>query len=364
MIEVPGIETGNNDIIYKNLITLFQSIGHISAACLVVSSFSRLTAEQRSIFNNILSIFGKDIKYVIPLITFDDGGELNALSSLRAAKVPFDELNHFRFNNSQLLGGNEQIEIWNKRQNTMRDLFCSSTVFMNYSLEITIEVLKSRTKLIMHLHEAKTYKQDIDRIDNNIKDYHLNKDGQQHTPKRHEICQDADKICINCNTCKQTCVFDCSLAIRLFWYFVCFFENVWAYLCCICSLFPCSRLCRCSCKRACCCCIKCLHRCLGCNCSCSFAHHNKEYGRHNDDTRDTSRNTPHGKSLSSLKKENNSKNKKDESINKFVETFENISIHAEFLKTNALFKELPTEIEHFRRYKTKLEGISMIKTIH
>lgn len=118
MIEVPGFVSGNTTIIYKKLNNLFQSIGYISdisAACLVVPSFSRLTAEQKRVFNNILSIFGKDINYVIPLITFDDGGEMNALSSRKAAKVPYVEHMHFRFNNSQLLTGNEHVEIWNKR---------------------------------------------------------------------------------------------------------------------------------------------------------------------------------------------------------------------------------------------------------
>ncbi|CAC5370966.1 unnamed protein product [Mytilus coruscus] len=360
VIEVPGFGSGNNAIIYRKLINLFRSIEYISAACLVVPSFSRLTAEQRCIFNNILSIFGKDINYVIPLITFDDGGEIKALSSLTAAKVPYVEHMHFRFNNSQLLSGNEHVEIWNKRQSTMHNLFGEPTVFVNYSVDLTNEVLKVRTNLIVSLHEARTRIQQIERMETIIEDYDLNKGRQQQNPEKRARQLDADKICINCNMCKQTCIFNCSLAVRCFWFCVCFLESVWSFVCCICSRLPCcSRICRCSCKRAYCCCIKCLHRCLGCKCSCSFAHHEKEYGRYKDDIRDTFRNTQEVTGLTGCEIENNDEklkmiDDKKKLINEVVKKIDNISIYAGSIKKSALFDELPPEIESLKKYRKKL----------
>lgn len=133
----------------------------------------------------------------------------------------------------------------------MHDLFGEPTVFVKYSVQLSREVVKSRTKLITYLLEARTRIQHIERMENIIKDYDLNKGRRLPIPERPEKRLDADKICNNCKTCKQTCIFDCSLAIRIFWFFACFFEKVWSFVCCICYQFPCcSRICRCSCKRA------------------------------------------------------------------------------------------------------------------
>lgn len=337
--------------------SLFESVKYISAACLVVPSFSRVTAEQSSIFHSILSIFGKDINYVIPLITFDDGGEIKARRSLRAANVPFVDHMLYSFNNSQLLSGIEHVQIWNSRQTTMQSLFGEPTVFVNYSVELSKEVLKSRTKLIVCLHETRTRIQQIERIEHIIKKYDLNEARRQQIPENCDMPSDANKICINCNSCKITCIEDCSLAIRFFWIFVCFLENIWSFACCICSRFPfCYRLCGCSCNRAYCCCLKCLHRCLGCKCSCSFTHHNKEYGIYRDDRRDTRRNTQDLNDLAGLEIENTDEKlkmiaDKEELSSELVKQIENISIYADCIKHKALFNKLPPEIEEeVRKY--------------
>lgn len=361
VIEVPGFGPANSAIIYKKLINLFRSIEYISAACIVVPSFCRLTAEHRCIFDNILSMFGKDINYVIPLITFDDGGEIKALRSLTAAKVPYVEHMHFRFNNSQLFSGNEHVEIWNKRQSTMHNLFGEPTVFVKYSVDLTSEVIKGRANLIVSMQEARARIQQIERMEIIIEDYDLNKDRRQQNLEKYERQLDVDNICINCSMCKKTCISNCSLAIRCFWLCVCFLENVWSFVCCICSRLPCcSRICRCSCKRAYCCCITCLHRCLGCKCSCSFTHHKKDYGRYNDDIGGTLRNTQEGTGLSGFEIENNDEklkmiDDKKKLINEFVKTLGNIAKYAESIKQSALFNELPPEIENLKKYRAKLK---------
>lgn len=180
IIDVPGFESGYNDKNYKRLFDLFQTFQPIGAACLVVQSFCRLTEEHRCIFNNILSIFGNDINHIIPLITFDDGGDLNVLRSLKDAKVPFVEDLQLAFNNSQLFTGNEHIDIWTRRQKTMEKLFGKPTVFCNWPVEKTREVLKARNMLQHCFEDTKSLKRIIEEKENILKDYEMRKTSIAH----------------------------------------------------------------------------------------------------------------------------------------------------------------------------------------
>ncbi|XP_071149976.1 uncharacterized protein [Mytilus edulis] len=175
IIDVPGFESGYNESIYQQLSALFQSVQYISAACLVVPSICRLTEEYRCIFNNILSIFEKDITYVIPLLTFDDGGEITALTSMKDAKVPFEDHMTLRFNNSQLFNGKEQLENWVGRRKTMQLLLDKLKDSVNCSAEKTIEVLESRIKLEKSSEDIKTLKRLIEQTENNLKENGMTK---------------------------------------------------------------------------------------------------------------------------------------------------------------------------------------------
>lgn len=356
IIDVPGFECGNNKGIHRKLLSLFQSVRFIGAACLVVPSFCRLTEEHRRIFNNILSIFGNDINYIIPLITFDDGGEIKALNSLKAAKVPFVEHMHFRFNNSQLLSGKENVEIWNRRQNTMNNLFGEPTIFVNCQVDKTIEVLKSRIVIKQSSDEITSHIRQIEQKENELKDEDLRKRRHNHIRSSIETNSHVRKICINCKMCKQTCVFDCSLSVRMFWYFVILLEKFWSFVCCICSCCRCCSRCRCLCKLPYCCCIKCLQRCLGCKCSCSLDHHEKEYGMYRENERDTLKNVHvvEGQNDCAIKDHEELLQKEKRSLtNKLNELYEHMSRHEECIKTTALLNEVPKEIEKVRRYKER-----------
>ncbi|XP_016115442.1 uncharacterized protein [Sinocyclocheilus grahami] len=65
-------------------------IDHIDAVCLVVqASLVRLSANQKYIFDSVLSIFGKDIaENIIFLVTFADGKHVPALEAIKAADLP------------------------------------------------------------------------------------------------------------------------------------------------------------------------------------------------------------------------------------------------------------------------------------
>ncbi|CAC5371478.1 unnamed protein product [Mytilus coruscus] len=368
IIDVPGfddrqLQCGNNTSVYKKLIGLFNSIQYIDAACLVIPSFCRLTEEQRCIFNNILSIFGNDIDYIVPFITFDDGGKMKALNSLKAAEVPFVEHMHFGFNNSQLLSSNEHVEVWNRRQNTMRNLFEKPFAFFKYPVEKTRKVLISRIALTECLIEANRIQKEIEKREKLIKNYDQRSACQVNTRD-----SDAEKICINCKLCNQTCVFDCRLAVRFLWYIMSFLEIIWSYICLVCPCYGrcCSHICMCSCKQAYCFFIKFLHTCLGCSCSCSFAHHEKQNGRYQKDSSDHFRSIVAIEDHASYQIQNN-----DEKIDiqnditilkqKYLENYQNIVEHSEYLRKTALKGEPSNEFRHVKEYqeelKKKVEGL-------
>lgn len=361
VIEVPGFQSTNNEFIYKKLQDLFQSIECINAACLVVPSFCRLTDEHKSIFNSILSIFADDFTSpILPVITFDDGGKIKALSSLKAANIPYLEHNYFRFNNAQLLSCNEHVEIWNMRQDSMNNLFGEPTVFINYPLTKTQKILQSRTKISKFLHEAENLKQQIERREHILNDFDLTDRHQFGHRERNARNSGAEKIYINCTSCNKTCVSDCSFGVRFLWYVVMFFENVWSFCCCVCSFFRCfSRICRCSCKQAHCCCISSLHRRLGCTCSCSLFHHVKEYGKNNY----TSKNVNDIEDQIECEIENRNEKlqmecDKEELIKEFNRKYEDISRHVTFIKTSAFFKGIPEEMEIMRKYHEQLLALN------
>lgn len=344
IIDVPGFESEDNESIYQKLLALFQSVRYVGAACLVVPSFCRLTEDDKCMFNNILSIFGKDFEFLIPLITFDDGGDIKALSSLEAANVPLMGHMQFRFNNSQLFSGNEKVEIWNRRHKTMSDLFGVPTIFIDWPIENTIEVLKNRIMLKQSADEAKCLVQIIKEKERTLKDDELRNRRPQHTRRTVQTNSHVRKICINCKMCKQTCVFDCSLSVRFLWYFFIVFEKFWSFVCFICSCCRgCSR-CRCLCKLPYCCCIKCLHRCLGCTCSCSLAHHDKEYGRYRTNEKDTLKNVHdiEGQTNCGVK---DTEDKLQIDKHKLNTIYDNMIKHTEFIKKTALLEKVPEEIE-------------------
>lgn len=358
IIDVPGFQTGYNESIYQKLLALFQSVRCIGAACLVVPSCCRLTEDEECTFDSILSIFGKDLNYIIPVITFDDGGEMKALSSLKAAKVPFVEHMHFRFNNSQLLSGTENVEIWNRRQKSMQNLFGEPTVFVNYPLLKTIEVLKSRNMIKQLFRDTESLIKQIEQKEIILNDYNMRKKRQQPIQRIVETNSHDRTVCINCKMCKQTCVINCSFSVRFFWYFVILLEKFWSLVCCICPSYRCcprySRCsrCRCVCKLPHCCCIKFLQRCLGCTCSCSFAHHVKEYGRYRTNERDILKTVQIIEDQTDCDNQHNEETLQMEKRKLMTELnviYDTMLGHAECITTIALHKEPPIEVENVRK---------------
>nr|XP_053648736.1 LOW QUALITY PROTEIN: uncharacterized protein LOC128699919 [Cherax quadricarinatus] len=87
-----------------------EGIDHIDAVGFVVqASLPRLTPTQKYIFDQILSLFGKDIKdNIFLLLTFADGQQPQVLSSIIESGLPYQKL--FKFNNSALYANKTEIE--------------------------------------------------------------------------------------------------------------------------------------------------------------------------------------------------------------------------------------------------------------
>lgn len=258
IVEVPGLDgtkqkEGNYSKSIQQLLDLFESgeVQFIDAVCLAVPSLCRLTENQRCIFKDILSLFGKDIEYVIPLITFDDGGNMVVLNSLKTADVPVLEDLHFSFNNSMLYDCSESPAAWNKREDSINNLF-DRLLPAKKSLDETKQVLLYHIRRMANLNKAENKIREIEKIraiyDNQNKEQHNNK----------------QIFCTNCEECNA----DCS-SIKYFSLFIAWiFEFVFT-----CSVvFWCFHS-KCKCNRFFCIRFKCLQRLIGCQCSCAITHH-------------------------------------------------------------------------------------------
>ncbi|XP_077078006.1 uncharacterized protein LOC143731212 [Siphateles boraxobius] len=144
-------------------------IDHIDAVCFVVqASLARLSANQKYIFDSILSIFGKDIaENIIILVTFADGKNIPVLEAIKAADLPCQknkkgQPTHFSFNNSAVYADKKVEEpttsvndsdnddeddkltklVWDKTFKQMKAFFKTLGAIESKDLPMTIKVLE------------------------------------------------------------------------------------------------------------------------------------------------------------------------------------------------------------------------------
>lgn len=272
MIEVPelddlSLKNGNYLYVIQQLIDLLGSgeIKFIHAACLVVPSFSRLTNEQKCIFENIVSIFEKNINHIIPLITHNDGGCMDELSSLKKVGVSVSE--ELYFNNSMLYNCAESEVIWNDREDSMNNLFkqLETVPSVNTSVGQTLKVLQTRKQFIQNLEKAEDLKKEIK---SKTKEISPNDDNIVCENNRPHKMSKGSKV-ISCNICRKNCNdnYSCSLRFNLYLAWAVEFILMFCVCCCPC-FFP---ICKCGdlyCLR-----LKCIQQLIGCNCPCAVAHH-------------------------------------------------------------------------------------------
>ena len=113
------------------------------------ASLARLTPTQKYIFDTILSVFGKDVKKKIFIMTtFADGADPPVMDAIKAADIPHE--NCFPFNNSALFtkGKNKFTKMfWEMGYESFNDFFMEFGNKPAVSLRLTQEVLQERQRL-------------------------------------------------------------------------------------------------------------------------------------------------------------------------------------------------------------------------
>ncbi|MPC26645.1 Neoverrucotoxin subunit beta [Portunus trituberculatus] len=142
-----------------------SGITHIDAVGFVAnSSLPRLTPTQRYIFEQILSLFGKDIADNIFLfLTFADGKRPQVLSGIKEAKIQFKK--YFKFNNSALYAlyehknedesddedGGFDTMFWDMGFKSFSVFLDQLTTIESKSLVLTQDVLNERNRLQIYI---------------------------------------------------------------------------------------------------------------------------------------------------------------------------------------------------------------------
>ncbi|KAK7163619.1 hypothetical protein R3I93_007617 [Phoxinus phoxinus] len=224
-------------------------IDHIDAVCFVVqASLARLSANQRYIFDSILSIFGKDIaENIIILVTFADGKNIPVLEAIKAADLPCQknkkgQPTHFSFNNSAVYADKKVEEpttsdndsddddednkltelVWDKTFKQMKAFFKTLGAIESKDLTMTIKVLEERERLekamtsltpqitagLSKMNEIKKFKQCLENESDSMKQ---NEDFEQEVDVMKAIRTPVNCFTMNCNTCFFTCHSNCFL---------------------------------------------------------------------------------------------------------------------------------------------------------
>ncbi|XP_064106435.1 uncharacterized protein LOC135215535 [Macrobrachium nipponense] len=133
-----------------------DAVGFVVQSCL-----PRLTPTQRYIFDQILSLFGKDIaENILLLLTFADGQKPQVLSGIKEANIPYRKF--FKFNNSALYAfnrvgsreedngvGEDNVDamFWKMGERSFERFLKDLSVIKSKSLTLTKEVLNERHQL-------------------------------------------------------------------------------------------------------------------------------------------------------------------------------------------------------------------------
>ncbi|XP_073719931.1 uncharacterized protein [Misgurnus anguillicaudatus] len=167
---------------FHNLTKSADGLDEISAVCLVCnSSYTRLSDEQRKIFDSVQSLFGKDIvDNIVLLFTHSTGfPPKNALTAVKEAKIKcaVDEKNqpiYFLFDNRQGETLDEekqtiQDQSWDLSYRGMTEFFKFLDRIKPKTLEMTRDVLKKRQELEPNISDLQLHVQEMKEKQNKLK---------------------------------------------------------------------------------------------------------------------------------------------------------------------------------------------------
>ncbi|GAB1222210.1 hypothetical protein ENUP19_0098G0022 [Entamoeba nuttalli] len=229
-----GIEW-DKEIIKQIEETIETKVLDLNAICFVVPSNNvRLTASQKYIFENIINLFGKDMKKnFIAMFTFCDGEKPQIINALQSKDCMFstiipeiDNPWYLKFNNSAIYDDNTEDEFtqmfWKLCMKNFDDFITKLVTLPRISLEKSREVLKRREQIktqleglrislnngLSKMNEIKqTYKQlylNRDKVKNN-EDFTFTVD----IPVQKIVDLKSGEYATNCNKCHKTCHHPC-----------------------------------------------------------------------------------------------------------------------------------------------------------
>ena len=200
-----------------------HAIGFVTQA-----SLARLTPTQKYISDSILSIFGKDIRdNIFIMTTFADGADPPVMEAVREAKIPHSGF--FPFNNSALFFRSSESSFskmfWDMGYASLKDFFIKFQQAGAVSLQMTREVLKERQQLetIINgiqpqinagLAKIDELRQEEQMLKANESKIIANKDFKYKIPvtKQRQIPLPHGQYVTNCANCHSTCHDDCAFA--------------------------------------------------------------------------------------------------------------------------------------------------------
>ena len=198
-------------------IEVLDSIGFVTQA-----SSARLTPTQKYISDSILSIFGKDIKNnIFIMTTFADGADPPVMNAIKEAGIPYAEF--FPFNNSALFANSEFTKMfWQMGYSSFEKFFAHFAIADTVSLQMTRLVLEKRRQLQIiiqgiqpQIHAGLSKMDEIEQEERILKaresDILANKDFTYpiKVTKQKRIFLPPETFVTNCSICNRTCHLNC-----------------------------------------------------------------------------------------------------------------------------------------------------------
>ncbi|XP_068232723.1 uncharacterized protein [Palaemon carinicauda] len=250
IIDTPGfgdVEGIERDKEITEQIRSFFSTGGIggidkldAVGFVVQSSLPRLTPTQRYIFDQILSLFGKDIaENIFMLLTFADGQPPQVLSGIKEAKMPYKK--YFKFNNSALYACNKVVEnqdrdsddegdnnfdamFWKMGEKSFRMFLKDLNLTESKSLTLTKDVLNERHQLEVSiagirmdiqigLNKLEQLSKEVDVLKTHHADIERNKDFEYTVTEETFVKESIPlgQYITNCLECNRTCHENCGI---------------------------------------------------------------------------------------------------------------------------------------------------------
>ena len=206
-----------------------EGIDHIDAVGFVAqSSLPRLTFTQKYIFDQILSLFGKDIgENIYLLLTFADGKAPQVLNGINEAHMPYQEF--FKFNNSVIFDDNTAEDefatmFWKMGMRSFEKFFEHFSNIVPKSLTQTKSVLRERERIETQitglqfeikkgLNKLELLKKEVEVVEQHKADIERNKDFTYTIEEDTTIKLELEpKIYVtNCLECNYTCHHPCGI---------------------------------------------------------------------------------------------------------------------------------------------------------